>query len=117
MIIKLPELLTRFEAITANRQTDCVEHLLKKAGTKLDVYNHHMNKVLITTNWDKAYDKAFCCKGQTGHFQTNTNLNFYKPTGSLVLRTKKDLFLSLIEYLNISPNVVYKELQELKLIW
>lgn len=59
MIIKLPELLTRFDEITANRQSDCVEHLLRKAGTKLEVYNYQMNKILTTTNWDKAYDKAF----------------------------------------------------------
>lgn len=117
MIIKLTELLSKFDNITANRQNDCVEHLLKKAKIKLHVYNSEFNIVLVTTSFSDAYGKAFNNSKKQGHFEASDKIKFYKPTGSLVLNTDKDLFKILIDYLNISPNVLYKELGDLKFIW
>lgn len=117
MIVKFKELISRFDAITANRQNDCVEHLLKKAQIELHVYNSEFNKVLTTTSFSDAYGKAFNNSKKQGHFETSDKIKFYKSSGSLVLNTDKDLFKLLIDYLNISPNALYKELKELKFIW
>ena len=117
MILRKKDLIDKFDNITANRQNDCVEYLLKKANIKLDVYNKDMNKVLITTDFSRAYGKAFNNSKNQGHFETSDKIKFYKATSSLVLNTDKDLFELLVDYLNETPNIIYKELKELKFIW
>lgn len=117
MILKREDLIAKFENATANRQNDCVEHLLKKANITLHVYNKDMNKVLITTDFSRAYGKAFNNSGNQGHIETSDKIKFYKPSGSLVLNTDKDLFELLVDYSDETPNILYKELKELKFIW
>lgn len=115
MIMKEDKLLSIFDSLTKKEQDKIVSFLLSKSNTKLHVYDFQMKTIMITGSFTNAFDKAFL-QGHRGHFQTNSNLKFYKSSPSTITNTITNLFKSLIEYLNITPNVAYRELVKQKLI-
>lgn len=118
MIIKKDMLIAIYENADKDVKNKMIIHLMDRASIKLEVYNYTMKKVLITSSYDEAFERAFNPpdKEPTGHFSSNTRLNFYKATPSLVSRTSKDLFIDLIEFINISTNVLYKEMINKKIL-
>lgn len=112
MIVKRNQLISMYENTLKEMKDKIIRHMMDKAGIKIQVYDHNMKKVMITNSFDEAFERAFNdpYSIQSGHFATNTRLLFYKATPSLLTRTDKDLFIDLLDYINQSPNVIYKEL-------
>ena len=115
MIIKKDELLKKFNGLTKKEQDKIVSHILTKSNTKLHVYDFQAKTIMITASFNNAFDKAFL-QGYKGHFQSNSNLDFYKSSPSMITNTISNLFEKCIDYLNITPNVIYKELRKQKLM-
>lgn len=115
MIIKEKDLLSIFDSLTKKEQDKIVTFLLNKSNTKLHVYDFQAKTIMITASFNNAFDKAFL-QGYKGHFQSNSNLDFYKSSPSMITNTISNLFKLLMEYLNITPNALHKELVKQKLL-
>ena len=115
MIMKKDNLNKIFESLTKKEQNAIIEFLLFKASTKLCVFNFKAEKIMVTNNFQNAFNTAFL-EGNRGYFESNTNLNFCKVSPSMITNTIETLFNSLVEYLNFTPNVIYKQLLQQKLI-
>ena len=115
MIIKEKDLLFIFDSLTKKEQDKIVAFLLNKSNTKLHVYDFKMQTIMITSSFYNAFDKAFL-QSNRGHFQTNSSLTFSKISPSVITNTISHLFKLLIEYLNITPNALHKELVKQKLL-
>lgn len=115
MIMKEDKLLSIFDSLTKKEQDKIVSFLLSKSNTKFHVYDFQMKTIMITASFNNAFDKAFL-QGHKGHFQSNSNLDFYKSSPSMITNTISNLFEKCIDYLNITPNVIYKELRKQNLM-
>lgn len=115
MIIKHDEILSIFEALSNKEQNKIISYLLDKSSIKLDVFDYQAKKIISTNSFKEAFSKAFL-ENHRGHFQTTGNLNFYKSSPSVIIKTITDLFECIIEHRGITPNAMFRELRNQKLV-
>lgn len=115
MIINKETLESIFESLSNKEQNTIITFLLDKCSTKLVVFDFQANKILTTSSFKEAFDKAFM-QNNRGYISTNTNLTFFKQSPSLITNSITDLLFKIMDYRGYSPNSLHSELRKNKLI-